>query len=183
MKSSKTFNLILTSLFAALMCVLGPLTIPIGPIPISFCNLVIMLSAYILGPIWGTASVVIYIMLGTVGLPVFSGGSAGLAKLVGPTGGYIWGYIFLSLCTGFFVKKFKGKVLFSIIGMLLGMVILYSFGTVWYMAVTSVDMKVALSACVLPFLPGDAIKMTITLIVGVQLQKRLPFLYSSVGSK
>lgn len=182
MRSTKIFTLTLTALFTAIICILGPLTIPVGPIPLTLCNLSILLAAYVLGPWWGTVSVAIYILLGVVGLPVFSAGGAGVAKVIGPTGGYIFGYLFLSLFTGLFVKKFKGNLIFSIVGMLIGLIVLYFFGTVWYIAVTNVDVKAAIAACVLPFLPGDAIKIVIALFVGLQLQRRLPLLTKQITS-
>ncbi|MFQ9510203.1 MAG: biotin transporter BioY [Lachnospiraceae bacterium] len=182
MRSTKIFTLTLTALFTAIICILGPLTIPVGPIPLTLCNLSILLAAYVLGPWWGTASVAIYILLGVVGLPVFSAGGAGVAKVIGPTGGYIFGYLFLSLFTGLFVKKFKGNLIFSIVGMLIGLIVLYFFGTIWYIVVTNVDVKAAIGACVLPFLPGDAIKIVIALFVGSQLQRRLPLLTKQITS-
>lgn len=182
MRSTKIFTLTLTALFTAIICILGPLTIPVGPIPLTLCNLSILLAAYVLGPWWGTVSVAIYILLGVVGLPVFSAGGAGVAKVIGPTGGYIFGYLFLSLFTGLFVKKFKGNLIFSIVGMLIGLIVLYFFGTVWYITVTNVDVKAAIAACVLPFLPGDAIKIVIALFVGLQLQRRLPLLTKQITS-
>ena len=90
-KKLTTYQMAVTALMAAVMCVLGPLSVPIGAIPISLTNLVICFSAWLLGPKFGTLSVAVYLALGAVGLPVFSGYGAGLAKLAGPTGGYLGG--------------------------------------------------------------------------------------------
>ena len=84
-KKLTTYQMAVTALMAAVMCVLGPLSVPIGAIPISLTNLVICFSAWLLGPKFGTLSVAVYLALGAVGLPVFSGYGAGLAKLAGPT--------------------------------------------------------------------------------------------------
>ena len=94
-KKLTTYQMAVTALMAAVMCVLGPLSVPIGAIPISLTNLVICFSAWLLGPKFGTLSVAVYLALGAVGLPVFSGYGAGLAKLAGPTGGYLVGYLLL----------------------------------------------------------------------------------------
>ena len=91
MKNKKltTYQMSVTALMAAAMCVLGPLTVPIGAIPISLANFVICLTAWLLGPKFGTLSVAVYLLIGLVGVPVFSGYGAGIAKLAGPTGGYL----------------------------------------------------------------------------------------------
>ena len=98
MKNQKitTYQMAVTAVMAAVLCVLGPLTVPIGAIPISLANFVICLTAWLLGPKFGTLSVVIYLAIGLIGVPVFSGYGAGLAKVAGPTGGYLVGYLLLA---------------------------------------------------------------------------------------
>ena len=95
-KKLTTYQMAVTAVMAAVLCVLGPLTVPIGAVPISLANFVICLTAWLLGPKFGTLSVVIYLVLGAIGIPVFSGYGAGLAKLAGPTGGYLVGYLLLA---------------------------------------------------------------------------------------
>ena len=90
---SKTYEITITALMTAVTCILAPMSIPIGPVPISFTNLAIYLSLYLLGWKRGTISYLIYLLIGLVGLPVFSGFTGGPAKLAGPTGGYIIGFI------------------------------------------------------------------------------------------
>ena len=92
---SKTYEITITALMTAVTCILAPMSIPIGPVPISFTNLAIYLSLYLLGWKKGTISYLIYLLIGLVGLPVFSGFTGGPAKLAGPTGGYIIGFIVL----------------------------------------------------------------------------------------
>ena len=107
MKNQKitTYQMAVTAVMAAVLCVLGPLTVPIGAIPISLANFVICLTAWLLGPKFGTLSVVIYLAIGLIGVPVFSGYGAGLAKVAGPTGGYLVGYLLLAFIGGLFIEK------------------------------------------------------------------------------
>ena len=99
---NKTKEITLIALMAAVMCILGPisLAIPISPVPISLGTLAIYLASYLLGMKRGTISCLIYLLIGIVGLPVFTGFTGGIGKVMGPTGGYMIGYIFLVLCTG-----------------------------------------------------------------------------------
>lgn len=95
-KSMTTYQLVLTGVLTAVICILGPMTlmIPISPVPISLANLAICLSIVILGMKLGTLSCILYLLIGLAGLPVFSGFSGGIGKLAGPTGGYLVGYLF-----------------------------------------------------------------------------------------
>ena len=97
---SKTYEITITALMTAVTCILAPMSIPIGPVPISFTNLAIYLSLYLLGWKKGTISYLIYLLIGLVGLPVFSGFTGGPAKLAGPTGGYIIGFIVMEVIAG-----------------------------------------------------------------------------------
>ena len=101
MKNKKltTYQMAVTALMAAALCVLGPLSVPIGAIPISLSNFVICLTAWLLGPKFGTLSVAVYLLIGLVGVPVFSGYGAGIAKLAGPTGGHLGGGLPPAACT------------------------------------------------------------------------------------
>ncbi len=115
MKNKKltTYQMAVTALMAAALCVLGPLSVPIGAIPISLSNFVICLTAWLLGPKFGTLSVAVYLLIGLVGVPVFSGYGAGIAKLAGPTGGYLVGYLLLAFIGGLFIEKSKGQPVIS----------------------------------------------------------------------
>lgn len=119
-KKLTTYQMAVTALMAAVMCVLGPLTVPIGAVPISLANFVICLTAWLLGPKFGTLSVAVYLCIGLIGVPVFSGYGAGLAKLAGPTGGYLVGYLLLALIGGLFIEKSNGNPVVSGIGLVLG---------------------------------------------------------------
>lgn len=170
-----TKQLALIGLMTAVICILGPLalSIPISPVPISLGTLAIYFVISVLGMKLGTISVIIYILLGLVGVPVFTGFSGGPAKLFGPTGGYIIGYIFLALICGFFVNKFAGELPLYILGMLLGTAVLYLFGTCWLAYQMDLSFPQALMAGVIPYIPGDLIKLAVAVAVGFQVRKRL----------
>lgn len=170
-----TRQLALIGLMSAVICILGPLSIvtPFSPIPISLCTLAICFVVTVLGMKWGTLSVLIYILLGLVGLPVLSGFTGGVGKLLGPTGGYIIGYIFMALIYGFFADRFSGRIVPLIIGLLLGNAACYLFGTIWYAYQASLPFSAAFAGAVLPFIPGDLVKMVVALTVGFQVRKRL----------
>ena len=102
-KHSKIKDLSIIALFAAIMCILGPLSIPIGPVPISLTTFAVFLSVYLLGAKKSAISVIIYLLIGLTGLPVFSGFQGGVAKLAGPTGGYIIGYIAAAFLVGLII--------------------------------------------------------------------------------
>ena len=163
----------LIALMAALTCILGPMsiTLPFTPVPISFTNLVIYFAVMVIGMKRGTISYLVYLLIGAVGLPVFSGFSGGLAKLAGPTGGYLVGFIFLALISGFFVEKFSGNIVMAVIGMVLGTAVTYAFGTIWLCAQMHLTFVQGLYAGVIPYLPGDAAKIVIAIIVGSAVKK------------
>jgi len=169
---SNVYLLAMTALMTAVICVLAPVSISIGPIPLSLAVLAIFLSVYLLGWKLGTVSVVVYIALGMVGAPVFSGYGAGLAKVLGPTGGYILGYIPMALIAGLFIQRFSGRAL-QAVGMVLGAAVLYAFGTAWYCIQANVGVVEALWACVIPFIPAEALKILIVLLIGPTIRKRL----------
>ncbi len=164
--------LVLTALMAAVLCVLGPLSLSVGPIPLSFATLGIYLLVYLLGWKWGTVSVLVYILLGAAGMPVFSSFTGGLGKLLGPTGGYLAGYLPLSLISGLAVEHSSRRWV-HVLGMIAGTVALYILGTAWFCVQGGYTVGVALSKCVWIFIPGDLIKMAAAAAVGPVLRLRL----------
>ena len=171
-RKSKIYTLSITAVMTAVTCVLAPMSIPIGPVPISFTNLAIYLSLYLLGWKMGTVSYVVYIFIGTIGVPVFSGFSGGLGKLLGPTGGYIIGFIPMAIIAGLVIDKFSNRI-FQFMAMAVGTAICYIFGTAWFCFVMDSNVAAALSTCVFPFIPGDIAKIIIAITVGSMLRKRL----------
>ena len=177
---SKTFSvqkMAIIALMTAVLCVLAPISIPvfISPVPISLGVLAIYLTAYVLSPLDATISVIIFILLGTFGLPVFSGYSGGLSKLVGPTGGYIIGFLFTVYISSLFIHMKKG-IIFDVIGMITGLALCYILGTIWFSYQQGKGFIASLLLCVVPFLIGDAIKIIVAVILGTQLNKRLAHL-------
>ena len=172
-KKSKIYGLSMTAVMAAVTCVLAPMSIPIGPVPISFTNLAIYLSLYLLGWKRGTVSYLVYVLIGMVGVPVFSGYGAGIAKLAGPTGGYLVGYLLLAFIGGLFIEKSKGQPVISSIGLVLGDAACYVLGTAWFVFQMQCDLGYALSVCVYPVIALDLAKIVVSCIVGALLRKRL----------
>ncbi len=183
---TKTKEFTLIGLMAALTCIAGPLSLPLpfSPVPISLTNLAIYFSVYILGMKRGTISYLVYLLLGLVGLPVFSAFTSGPAKLFGPTGGYLIGFIFIALISGYCVDRWNGRFVASFLGMAAGTAVCYLFGTVWlaYQMTLGASasqssfvqaLPAAFAAGVLPFIIGDLAKMVITLLVGSQVRVRV----------
>lgn len=168
-----TYRLTVTALMAAAMCILGPMSVPIGAIPISLTNLVICLAAWMLGPRLGAASVAVYLMLGAVGLPVFSGYGAGLAKLLGPTGGFLIGFVAQGAIGGWAVERSHGQPFWSSLGMIAGIAVSYAFGTAWFIVQMGCTLPYALGVCVVPFIPFDLAKVVLSTAVGSVVRDRL----------
>ena len=167
----RTKQMVLIALMTAVTCVLGPLSIPLpfSPVPISLTNFAIFLAIFVLGMKNGTISFIIYLLLGAVGVPVFSSFRGGLQVLAGPTGGYLIGFIFLALIMGFALDHFDRKLVPTIIGMIIGMAVCYAFGTVWLAKLLSLSFKEGLMMGVIPYLAGDVAKIIIAAIVGPKL--------------
>ena len=167
----KTKQMVLIALMTAVTGVLGPLSIPLpfSPVPISLTNFAIFLAIFVLGMKNGTISFIIYLLLGAVGVPVFSSFRGGLQVLAGPTGGYLIGFIFLALIMGFALDHFDRKLVPTIIGMIIGMAVCYAFGTVWLAKLLSLSFKEGLMMGVIPYLAGDVAKIIIAAIVGPKL--------------
>lgn len=168
-------QLTLVGLMAAVLCILSPLAlnIPISPVPISLGTLAIYFVISVLGMKFGTISVAIYILLGLAGIPVFAGYTSGPGKLLGPTGGYIIGYLFMALICGFFVDKFSRNIPLYLLGMVLGTATCYLFGTLWLAYQMELTFQQALMAGVIPYIPADIVKLIIATSIGFQIRKRL----------
>ena len=152
----------MAAMLAAMLCVCGPLTIPIGPIPVSLANFMIYLIGATVGPRLGIVSVLLYLLIGMAGLPVFSGFSGGLPKLLGPTGGFLMGDLPCVFLVGLGTGDAAGReapAVRRILFLLAGAAVLYIMGTLWYMFLTKNSLWTSVSLCVLPFLPLDVLKM------------------------
>lgn len=171
-QTMKIQDLTLIALMAALTCILGPMsiTLPFTPVPISFTNLVIYFAVMVIGMKRGTISYLVYLLIGAVGLPVFSGFSGGLAKLAGPTGGYLVDLSF-GIDQWILCRKILRNIVMAVIGMVLGTAVTYAFGTIWLCAQMHLTFVQGLYAGVIPYLPGDAAKIVIAIIVGSAVKK------------
>lgn len=194
MRNSKLTDMILIGLFAALIAVCAQIQIP-AAVPFTLQTFAIFLAVGLLGGKRGTVSVVIYILLGMVGLPVFAGFKGGIAALLGTTGGYIIGFIFSALLmwalekpvsslfgkeTGADSKKniFR-KMAGPAISMILGLIVCYIFGTAWFVIVYTntkapIGILTALGWCVFPFIIPDLIKIALALVLTLRLKKFVP---------
>lgn len=162
-----------TAVFSALICIAAPFSVNIGSlVPISLATLAVYIVSGMLDTKKAVAAVAVYILLGAVGLPVFSGFSGGIQKLFGVTGGYIIGYLPLALIVSLMTGKIKKKYMFPV-SMILGTAVLYLIGTVWFIVETKSAVSAALMSCVVPFIPGDLAKIAIAGILCVNLRPRL----------
>lgn len=160
-------------LMTAFLCIVAPWAIHIGPVPITLATFGIYLVGVLLGAKYATMSVLIYLILGAVGVPVFSGFGGGIQKLVGMTGGYLLGYVPCALTISLIISKAKRSFIWYLVAMFTGTVILYIIGTAWYMWQTGNTFFAAFGLCVVPFLPGDVIKLAAASVLGYELNKRL----------
>lgn len=169
-----TYQLATCALFTALMCIFGPMSVPIGPVPVSLTNLVLYLAVFVIGTKATAISYVAYLLLGAFGLPVFSGYAGGLAKITGPTGGYlVLGLLSMAILCGIAVEKTKGNLVICIPAMVLATFVDYLFGTLWFVFMMQCEWGYALSVCVIPFIPFDIAKVVIACIIGKQIRKVL----------
>ena len=177
---SNTRNLVLCAMCAAITCILAPLSIPLaGGVLVSLATFAVMLSGVLLGGPLGALSQLIYVLLAAVGLPVLAGWTGGLGIVLGMTGGYIIGYIPCAWLTGLIYKKYGEtakkpvKILFMILGMTAGNIVLYVIGTAWFMFITEMTLEASLAACVIPFIPGNIIKMAAVIIIGLPVENAI----------
>lgn len=166
------------SLFAALIAAGAYLAIPVGPVPIVLQNFFVMLAGLLLGGVWGMGAVGLYLLAGAAGLPVFAGGTGGIGRLLGPTGGYLLGYIPAVFLIGILSEKGKGKIFIDVLAMICGTVIIYAFGVSWLRTVTGMAWAKALAAGMYPFLPGDILKIVAAIPVARTLR---PFVQDQVA--
>ena len=166
MKKTPLYTMTACALMAALMCVLCPISLPIGPIPISLSILVIIITTMVLGTWRALVSYTVYLLLGAVGMPVFSGFQGGLAKLAGPTGGYLVGCFLIIVIGGMVMELTKGNLLLTMLAMAVGVAADYVLGTAWFMLQTESTLAHALEVCVYPFIPVDLAKILVGVLFG-----------------
>ena len=168
----KTKDLALVGLFAALMAVCAWISIPVGPVPVTLQTFAVFLAAALLGSKRGTLAVLVYILLGVVGLPVF----ARFSTLNPVTFGYVLGFLPLGMLTAAAEKLFPKKAFALPLGMVLGLLVCYLIGTVWFYYVmhfrgTEYSIGKILSVCVTPFLLPDLLKLGAAYFLSRKLSK------------
>lgn len=176
MRSQKTIQMVQTALFSGILCVLAPFTIPVpmSPVPLSFANFVVYLVGVLLGAKQGALCVLVYLVVGAVGLPVFSGFSGGIGILLGPTGGYLFGYLACVAVVGR-LKDAKRKMLWNVFSMGLGTLLCYFLGTVWFLVIMDGSYAIgqALLVCVVPYSVFDFMKILAAAAVAEPMKRIL----------
>ena len=186
-------------MFAAIICVGCFIKIPLGVIPIVLQNVLCILCAVLLGGIWGGAPTALFLLAGLIGLPVYSGGSGGLAVWLGPTGGFLPGYLLGAIAAGFIAGRpsveekhvtFK-NVLRLVLAILAGMIIIYIPGVIRFsywateagkIPAEKTALAYTMAACVIPYIPGDILKLAIAVPVALKLRPVLAqYLYADTN--
>ena len=175
-----TRDLVLCAFCAAVTCILAPISVPLaGEVPISLATFAVLLSGILLGGRLGALSQLIYVLLGSVGVPVFAGWTGGIGITLGITGGYIIGYIPMAFVAGLLYYRFGRnssgvrKYITMFVSMFLATAVLYLIGTAWFIAQTKMTLAASMAACVIPFLPGDLIKIIAVMLVAPPIEAAL----------
>lgn len=172
---SKTQDMAYIAVFAVLIAICSWISIP-ATVPFTLQTFAVFLAVGVLGGKRGSMSVLIYILLGAIGVPVFAGFSGGISALFGTTGGYIIGFLFSALLMWGIEKLFGRKIWVLGISMLLGLILCYAIGTVWFMMVYAktsgaIGLSTVLAWCVIPFIIPDVIKIVMALTLSKRLAK------------
>ncbi len=158
-------DLTIISMFTGIICICSWISIE-GPVPFTLQTFAIFASLLILKR-KGIVAILIYILLGGIGLPVFAGFKSGISTLLGPTGGYIWGFLIIGIINIFICNmKKKTQCLFLVIGLLL----CYLTGTLWFMHVTNNKFIHSLTLCVIPFIIPDLIKLLLAYLISNRVE-------------
>jgi biotin transport system substrate-specific component len=165
-----------TALFAALISAGAFFSIPIGPVPIVLQNLIALLAALILGPFLGGAAVALFLLAGVLNLPVFAGGTGGIARLLGPTGGYLAGYFIMAVAAGLIAgrpgpDRKKDSYPRMVIAIIAGLLIVYVPGVYWLKLKAGYDWAKAIGAGFVPFIIGDCIKAAAAILMIPRLRR------------
>ena len=173
-KKTKTLDLVYIAIGAALITVCSWISIPMT-VPFTLQTFAVFAVLLILDGYRGTIATIVYVLMGAIGLPVFAGFSGGLAIILGNTGGYIVGFIFIGLIYIASTKIFGKKIYVEIIALLIGLVVCYAFGTAWFMYVYmkntgAVGLMTVLSWCVFPFIIPDIVKMAIAIVISKRVR-------------
>ena len=170
MKNDRLISSVQAALLAALLCLLSPHSLPLGPIPLTLGTFGVYIAAALLPPLYAGEAVGLYLLLGACGLPVFSGFGAGAAALVGPTGGFLMGYLPAAVLAAWLLKQKRAPFMYPL-ALTAATAVMYLCGTLWYMYTAQMALLPALTVCVLPFLPIDAIKIAAASVLCILLRR------------
>jgi biotin transport system substrate-specific component len=163
-------KLVYAALFSALTAVSAWITIPLFPVPITLQTFFVVLSGGVLGAYFGALAMAVYLLIGFIGLPVFSRGQSGLGVLAGPTGGYLIGFVLCAIVVGLIVKMRKGPgFLWYLLAMAAGTLAIYACGIARLSLVLHMPLDTAFIVGVLPFVPGDMVKAIVAAFVAKKL--------------
>ncbi len=168
-------DMILSAIFAAMISVLGYVVIPLPftPVPITGQSFAIMLAGLTLTTLQASLSVAIFILLGIVGLPVFSGGASGIAALVGPKGGYIIGFLVAAIVITLIRRNSNNVVRLALAGFTGGILVVYTLGVLWLSHINNLTLSKAIVFGALPFIPGDLLKLFVAVTVALAVNRQL----------
>ncbi len=170
---NNTQALAVCAMFVALIAIFSQIAIPMpGEVPINLALLAVYLCALLLPLPYALLTMGTYLLLGLIGVPVFAGFRGGPAALFGKTGGYLLGYFLCTLAVGLLRPRLNSFLMRSL-GLTLGLLVCYVFGTLWFMKLTNLSLLVSLGYCVFPFLPGDAVKILLATWLSERLKPAL----------
>lgn len=174
---SRTYDMAYIAVFTVLIAICSWISIPME-IPFTLQTFAVFLSVAILGGKRGTLSVVVYVLLGAIGVPVFAGFTGGIGIILRNTGGYIIGFIFAALSMWLIERLFGRKLWVQAVSMVIGLIVCYAFGTAWFMLVYmrntgAVGLMTVIGWCVIPYIIPDAVKIALALILSNTLRKPL----------
>ena len=172
---SKTYDIVYIGVFAVIMAICSWISIP-TTVPFTLQTFGVFIAVGVLGGKRGSLAVLVFIILGAIGVPVFSGMSGGVGILLGSTGGYIIGFLFSALVMWAMEKLPVKNTFTQIFSMILGLVVCYAFGTVWFMVVYSrangpVGLAAVLGWCVIPFIIPDLVKIAVAFGLSKKIKK------------
>lgn len=180
MRKTSVSDLVLNAVCAALMCVLCPLSIPVGVVPVSLASFVIMLMTVTFGTKQTLIVLFEYVLIGIIGLPVFAGFNAGIGVIAGPTGGFVIGYFLLVAVSGPLIKlankitdNKKFRAVISIAFLIVGNILLYVVGTLWLMKQMNLSVIEAVSVGVVPFVFADMVKTVAAYFTGLAITRAI----------
>ena len=169
-----TRGMIYASMFGALTAIGALISIPLQPVPVTLQTLFLYLAGSLLGGSLGALSQVLYVILGVIGLPVFSGGKAGLGVFLGPTGGYLIGFIAGAFVTGRIIEvREKPGLVWIVLAMLAGTAAVYTLGVLQLVLIGKLSVGKAATVGVLPFLPGDVLKIAAASVITMKVKDKI----------